>query len=129
MIVRTGYLLLGHLSVAAGVVGLLLPLVPTTPFVLLAALCYSRGSNRFHRWIHRHRLFGRMLRDWQDGGAIAPPAKVGACLGFAASVVLAWLRLGPSWGVAAVLVAAAGIAFILSRPSRSPVAALEADRG
>ena len=128
MIVRTGYLLLGHLSVAAGVVGLLLPLVPTTPFILLAALCYSRGSSRFDRWIHRHRLFGRMLRDWRDGGAIAPLAKAGACLGFAASVVLVWLRLGPAWAVAAILVAASGITFILSRPSRSPVAAVEADR-
>ncbi len=72
---RLAYILLGHLFLAVGVVGLFLPLLPTTPFVLLTAFCYSKGSHRLHRWLTAHPRFGAPLRDWQRHGVIRPRAK------------------------------------------------------
>lgn len=61
----------GLLFLALGAVGIFLPLLPTTPFLLLAAACFSRSSRRMHAWLLRNRLFGPILRDWEERGAIA----------------------------------------------------------
>ncbi|WP_395344480.1 YbaN family protein [Ningiella sp. W23] len=60
----------GWLFVILGIVGVLLPLVPTTPFLLLAAFCFSRSSERFHNMLLNHRIFGPSIRDWNDHGVI-----------------------------------------------------------
>lgn len=109
---------LGLVALALGLVGVVLPLLPTTPFVILAAWCFARSSQRLHDWLLAHRLFGPMIRDWRDNGAIAPWAKRTAVAMMAAAFALS-LMLGVPGRVlvlqAVVLVAAAG--FILSRPS------------
>ncbi len=64
------------LSVGAGFAGVFLPLVPTTPFLLLAAFFFSKSSERLHNWLLDHRLFGKLIRDWREHGAIAPRAKL-----------------------------------------------------
>ncbi|NDC64815.1 MAG: DUF454 domain-containing protein, partial [Planctomycetia bacterium] len=59
------YVAAGWACVGLAVVGALLPLVPTTPFVLLASWCFFRGSPRIHAWLHRSRWFGPTLDDWE----------------------------------------------------------------
>lgn len=72
---RLLFLCLGILAVGAGFAGVFLPLVPTTPFLLLAAFFFSRSSERLHNWLLEHRIFGKMIRDWREHRAIAPRAK------------------------------------------------------
>jgi len=120
ILVRTSLLILGHFSLAAGFIGIFVPLWPTTPFVLLAAICYSRGSPRFHSWIYRHRLFGPMLRAWEEHGVISPRAKLISALGLGTSIAIMFTRLGFLWGSVGALVAGGVLVFVLSRPSRTP---------
>jgi uncharacterized protein len=58
--------LAGTVSLGLGILGVVLPGLPTTPFVLLAAACYAKASPRLHRWLRTHRLFGPMVRDWEE---------------------------------------------------------------
>ena len=79
--------LTGCLSFAVGVVGLVVPLLPTTPFVLLAAACWARASPRFHRWLAGHRLFGPMVTSWERERAVPRRAKYWAV----AMMAVSWL--------------------------------------
>ena len=72
---RVLWLLAGVLSLVTGIVGIFLPLLPTTPFVLLAAFCFSRGSTRCEAWLLNHPRFGPMVRDWRANHAIPLRAK------------------------------------------------------
>ena len=64
----------GFFFVALGVLGILLPLLPTTPFLLLAAACFARSSERFYRWLINNKWFGAYVRDYREGRGV--PAKV-----------------------------------------------------
>lgn len=114
---RSGWLLLGLLCVGVAVVGIFLPLVPTTPLLLLAAFCFARSSERLLRWLHEHPRLGPTLVHWAEHRAIARRAKVMAVLAMAAAVGLALVLGAPFWVVlvqVAVLVPVAG--FIVTRP-------------
>lgn len=67
--------LAGWLFVGLAVAGVVLPVLPTTPFLLLAAACFSRSSERFHAWLMDNRLFGPLIRDWQEHRAIRTRAR------------------------------------------------------
>lgn len=95
------WLLLGLLAVGLGVVGLFLPLLPTTPFMILAAACFAKSSPRLHDWLTQHRVFGPAIRDWRDNRAIAPRAKRTAVLAMAAAFGLS-VVLGLGWKLLAV---------------------------
>ena len=64
------YITVGWLFLGLGFIGIFLPLLPTTPFVLLAAFCFSRGSTTLHRWLLEQKTFGPMIRDWNQHGII-----------------------------------------------------------
>lgn len=99
----------GCLAVLAGIVGLFVPVLPTVPFLLLAATCFSRGCERCERWLLQHPRFGPPLRDWREHHAVALRVKQGATLTVAGGVVVAWWLL-PSpvqWLPAAACVAVA----------------------
>jgi hypothetical protein len=117
--VRLVWLTVGVLALAAGIVGLFLPIVPTVPFVLLAAFGFARSSDRLHRWLLEHPVFGPPIADWQERGAVSRRAKWIASLSMAGSGALA-VALGlPSFVIAlqaAVMAAAAG--FVWTRPDR-----------
>lgn len=119
--------LAGHLAIAAAVVGVFLPLWPTTPFVILAAACYSKGSARFARRLEEHRLLGPYLRAWREHRVIPLHAKLLAAASLAVSVAFTGLRLGLLWGAVAAALAATVLAFILARPSTVPVAVADDD--
>lgn len=74
---------IGVLAVSLGTVGVFVPLLPTTPFLLLAAACFIRSSDRMYRWLITHPAFGRYVRNYRDHRAITLPAKI-------VSLVLLW---------------------------------------
>jgi uncharacterized membrane protein YbaN (DUF454 family) len=83
--------------VAIGVIGIFVPILPTTPFLLLAAACYLRSSPRFHRWLMNNRLFGTYIRNYTEGRGI--PIKVKLF-----TIALLWLTIGISIWLAANLI-------------------------
>ena len=89
---RALWLSAGLVALLLGVVGIFLPLLPTTPFVLLAAFCFSRGSARVEAWLLAHPRFGPAIADWRSRRAIPLRVKQLAWTMMAAgSVVSAWL--------------------------------------
>ncbi|WP_408640069.1 YbaN family protein [Devosia ureilytica] len=116
---RPLYLILGFAAVALGVIGAFLPLLPTTPLLILAAGLFARSSPRLEAWLVEHPRFGPVLRAWRENGAIPRRAKVLACVGIAIGVVFFWIGARPGYWLwlagAALLGGSAG--YILSRPS------------
>jgi len=74
------YNVAGCACVGLAFLGLFLPLLPTTPFLLLAAFCFSRGSERLHGWLLGHRTMGPIIRDWNERRVIRPRVKVLAAI-------------------------------------------------
>ena len=115
---RTLWLLLGHLSLVLGIIGAVLPLLPTTPFLLLSALAFSRSSPRLAHWLHEHPRLGPPIRNWREHGVIGRGAKVVVVV--AAVVSLSgslWLAI-PWWAlVAQATILALVLLFVLTRPS------------
>lgn len=107
---RVVWLVCGAVSLAAGVVGVVLPLLPTTPFVLLAAFCFGKGSARCEAWMLKHPRFGPMIRAWRARRAVPWRAKQWAWAMMGVSSALAWWFLPAQvrWvpGVSCALVAA-----------------------
>jgi uncharacterized membrane protein YbaN (DUF454 family) len=70
------FVVAGTVSLGLGFVGIVLPVLPTTPFLLLSAACYYKGSERLHRWMLDNRLFGDYLRNYKEGKGIQPRTKI-----------------------------------------------------
>jgi uncharacterized membrane protein YbaN (DUF454 family) len=70
------FVVAGTVSLGLGFVGIVLPVLPTTPFLLLSAACYYKGSERLHRWMLNNRLFGDYLRNYKKGNGIQPRTKI-----------------------------------------------------
>ncbi|SFL03969.1 YbaN family protein [Shimia haliotis] len=77
---RIVWLIGGLLALGCGLIGVVLPLLPTVPFLLLATFCFARSSERLHNWLLSHGTFGPMIEDWNRNGAIRPSAKRAATL-------------------------------------------------
>jgi uncharacterized membrane protein YbaN (DUF454 family) len=95
---RMAWMLAGATALLTGVVGIFLPVLPTTPFVLLAAFCFARGSPRWEAWLLRHRRFGPLVRDWREHRAIPLRAKQLAWTMMAVASLWSWWVLPPRWG-------------------------------
>jgi hypothetical protein len=98
---RTLLIIGGTLCLVLGIVGMVLPVLPTTPFLLLAAYCYARSSQRFYDWLITNRWFGEYIRNYREGRGIPLKQKVltitllWVTIGYAAGFVVSqwWLRL------------------------------------
>ncbi|MDI6762123.1 MAG: YbaN family protein [Thermodesulfobacteriota bacterium] len=85
-LIRKVLMAAGTFFVGLGIVGIFLPILPTTPFLLLAAACYARSSERFYNWLLNHRWFAKYIRPYREGKGIPLKAK-------ALSVSLIWLTI------------------------------------
>jgi uncharacterized membrane protein YbaN (DUF454 family) len=115
------YLLLtvGGTAMALGVLGIFLPLLPTTPFLLLAAVCFARSSERIHRWLIEHRYFGGPIRNYLEGCGISRRAKVLALVLLWTSISCSALLLVPYQVVKVLLfgTALAVTVYLLRQPT------------
>lgn len=96
------------LATALGIIGIFLPLLPTTPFLLLAAACFVRSSDRAYRWLINHPWFGNYIRNYREHRAIPLRTKVTAIVVLWSTIGFTLLRIAPPWWVSAVLVSVAG---------------------
>lgn len=94
---RQLYLAAGLLFVAFAAIGAALPLIPTVPFLLVAAFCFARGNPAWERRILEHPTFGPQVREWRDRRAIPRQVKVISIASLAAGVVFTWVTLGFPW--------------------------------
>lgn len=124
---RWPFAALAYLCIALAVVGIVLPGLPTVPFLLVAAWAAARGSDRLSAWIDEHRHFGPLLRDWREQRAIPRRAKVtGVGLLVLSWGLIAW-RTDPPWvTVVAGLLFTAVATFLVSRPE--PVRTSKSER-
>ncbi|WP_077104202.1 MULTISPECIES: YbaN family protein [Agrobacterium] len=115
---RILYLCLGWLMVATGIVGAFLPVLPTTPFLLIALWCFSKSSPKLEAWLLSHPRFGPSLRNWREKGAIPRRAKIAAVSLMTMSYAIFWFGTEPTplraSLVAAVMLGAA--IFVTTRP-------------
>ncbi|KPQ24874.1 MAG: hypothetical protein HLUCCA13_07240 [Halomonas sp. HL-48] len=109
---------LAYLCIGLGIAGIILPLVPTTPFLLLALWAATNGSPRLANWLYYHPRFGPYLHAWQEQRAIPKRAKIIALLLLATSWVTLWASGGHPLLLAGMAVFFCGVAtFILTRPT------------
>lgn len=111
----------GLVSVGLGILGMFMPLLPTTPFLLLAAVCFSRSSPRLHRWLFRHRWLGPVLTAYIEGRGVPRGVKTTALATMWPTMALA-MYIVPLWPVRVLLLAVAiGVsAHILRLPNAEP---------
>ena len=118
--VRYGLIAFGWMNIGLGVLGMFLPVMPTTVFLLIALWAFSRSSRRFHHWLFTHPTLGRTLRDWHSHRVIPLGVKILAVSMMTVSLSYVTLFLAEGWALPLLLGAVLGgvSAFILSRPSR-----------
>lgn len=114
---RFVWLILGLISFSLGVIGAFLPLLPTVPFMLLAAFLFSKSSERLHNWLITHPVFGPSISDWQQNGAITRRIKL-----YSTVSIVATFGLSLAFGLKPIILIIQGITllcvsvFIWTRP-------------
>lgn len=119
-VIKTLYLIAGGFFVLLGLVGVVLPLLPTTPFLLVATFCFSRSSERLHQALLNNRYVGHLIRDWEQHGVIPLKAKILATSMMIVMVsyplIFRDFHLGLKAAASTTVVFA--LAFVWSRPSQ-----------
>lgn len=113
---RIAYFIAGLLAFALGIIGVALPVLPTVPFLLLAAFCFARSRPEWADRLYNHPRYGASLRQWRDRRSISRKGKVSALIAMAIGAAISWLTIGwpGALGVSAVLVATGS--WIWTRP-------------
>ena len=114
---RWAALILAYFFLALAVIGVILPGLPTVPFLLLTAWFAAKGSEHLHRWLYAHPYLGKLFIDWEQQGAVSRSSKLMAVLLLSASWGIMYLRINNGWlmaGLAVLFIAI--IVFLLSRP-------------
>lgn len=118
-LMRAFYFVLGILLLITGIIGMFLPLMPTTIFLILAAWCFSKSSQRLENWLLGHAILGPTIVNWREHGVIPPRAKAMACTGMVLGLVIFWFAAHPAPWLLLLVAAALGACawYVLSRPS------------
>ena len=87
--IRIFFLIIGMISTAIGIIGIFLPILPTTPFLLLAAYCFARSSQKFYLWLNTNRLCGEYIRNYRERKGILLKHKI-------LTILFLWLTIGCS---------------------------------
>ena len=117
---RIFYLLFGWFSLITGIIGIFLPLLPTTPLVLLAAWCFSKSSERFHTWLINHKFFGPIVSDWQSNDGIPRKSRNRAIIFMWLGMAISILMVGRFWAtVGLVCIGICVSIYLLRMPLRS----------
>lgn len=118
-LVKILLIVVGTFLVGLGILGIFLPLLPTTPFLLLAAACYARGSTKFYNWLLGNKWFGSYIKNWREGKGIPLKTKILAIslliftIGYASIFVVR-----PYWGKICLVLIALGVSIhIISIPN------------
>lgn len=115
---RALFACVGGVMLLLGLIGIVTPLLPTVPFLILAAWCFGKSSPRLEAWMLNHPRFGQSLRRWREQGAIPRRAKWMAVAGMTIGYALFWMQVRPGWmlatAVAALMIGSA--AYVVSRP-------------
>ncbi|MEM9206121.1 MAG: YbaN family protein [Pseudomonadota bacterium] len=116
---RHTYAFLGWMALGFAILGAMLPLLPTTIFVIIAAACFAKSSPKMEAYLLDHRVFGPSLRAWRDHGAISKRGKLFSILGILLGFVFAvYTASPPVWVLTALTLTLVSVAlFILTRPS------------
>lgn len=113
-------LILGWLSLITGIIGAFLPLLPTTPLVLLAAWCFSKSSERFHTWLIEHKYFGPIVRDWQSADGIPRRARNRAIIFMWVGMAISILIVSRFWAtIGLVIIGLCVSTYLMRMPIRS----------
>jgi uncharacterized protein len=113
---KTLWLALGYVSVALGVIGVVLPIMPTVPFLILAAFAFAKSSPRLEAKLLADPLYGPHIRNWRDRRAITRRAKWMATLAFAASIGFGALTLAWPWVLIPPAIAVIALLWLWTRP-------------
>ncbi|MGH1370928.1 MAG: YbaN family protein [Cellvibrionaceae bacterium] len=113
MLKRYLLIAIGWLSIVLGVVGIFLPILPTTPFILLAAWCFARSSERFHQKLRNHPKLGLIVRSWEDGKGVPRKVRNRVVLLLWFSLISSSLLIGRLWAAATFLVIGSCVTFYL----------------
>ncbi|MFA5531541.1 MAG: YbaN family protein [Thiohalomonadaceae bacterium] len=116
-LIRWPALMMAYVFLVLAVIGIVLPGLPTVPFLLLAAWFAARGSQRLHRWLYTHPRFGAMLIDWEQQGAISRRSKRVAVALLTLSWFVMYWRIDNDWLLTALALLFVVLAiFLLTRP-------------
>lgn len=113
--IRTLYNIAGTVALLLGILGIFLPILPTTPFLLLASACYLRGSDRMHRWLMNQRHLGPYLRNFQAGRGIPLRAKIAALAVMWTSLTISMWVVPLPWVRVLLLIPGIGVTIYLYR--------------
>ncbi|WP_375648742.1 YbaN family protein [Bartonella sp. OT172YNZD] len=118
-LLRICYYIAGWAMVILGIIGVVLPIIPTVPFLLVASWCFTRSSPRFHQWLNNHRIFGPPIKRWEEKKAISPFVKVFAIMSMIGGFLSFFVMVHPPLWIAllfAVILLLIAI-YIVTRPS------------
>ena len=113
---RPIYFATGVLFVGIGAVGVVLPILPTVPFLIIAAFCFARSHPEFAERLYNHPAYGESLRDWRDRGAIRRTAKLAAIGAMAVGVLFTAFTIGFPWMLISVAILVTVGPWIWTRP-------------
>ncbi len=118
---RYFWIILGCSSVALGIAGVILPLVPTTPFLLLAAYAFSKSSARLHQWLVHHPQLGPPIMQWRQHRAVSKKTKLSASVSLIVLFTISIVMQVPSWLLLTQVAVLTGVGwFLWTRPGPPP---------
>jgi uncharacterized membrane protein YbaN (DUF454 family) len=114
---RIAWILTGLVSLALGTLGVFLPLLPTTPFILVSAFAFAKSSDRLHQWLVDHDVFGPLIANWREHGAISRKTKIVSIASMVAILAISTLLAVQTYIIVIqAVVLSCSATFILTRP-------------